>query len=565
MIAADRHTIIQVLGGLMNRPDFLNDVDKYCLEPSDFSTQLDRYIFSAIYNLYIGGAETIHVADIDNYLNEKTFAKDLFEKNNGLQFLQDCEVYGEAKNFNYYYHKLKKINLVRDLQKEGYPTQKIYCEDPLDEQFNEINEKFETLSCEQIINFFKGKIAQFENDYTINSVVEESNVFKGVKGLVEELKERPEVGVPLQGRIFNFICRGARKGKFYLRSASSGMGKTRSMVGDACQIAYPIRYDTTTDRWISTGTPQKVLYIMTEQDIDEIQTMVLAYLTGYNEDIFTYGTYGEEHMDRISKAIDIMEKYQDYFLTARIPDPCSSVVKNLFRRYNLQHGVDFFFYDYIFSSPAMLNEYRDLKIREDVALRLMTTTLKNLAVELTSFVMSSTQTSGDDDPNMGFRDYRNIRGSRAIVDLCDMACIRRRPSIKELQLIEGADTLPYKPTAITDIFKNRRGRWNMVSIWQAVDLGTLTTIDLFVTTPDYKIIKDFRVIDFVEEKTEEAVALENFYNNGEVKDEMADELLANIENSSAAPRKMIDDVVQAFEDKQQNLERLRNMSFDELL
>ena len=38
MIQVDRHTIIQVLGSLMQKPLLLSDVDKYSLLPSDFST-----------------------------------------------------------------------------------------------------------------------------------------------------------------------------------------------------------------------------------------------------------------------------------------------------------------------------------------------------------------------------------------------------------------------------------------------------------------------------------------------------------------------------------------------
>lgn len=165
--------------------------------------------------------------------------------------------------------------------------------------------------------------------------------------------------------------------------------------------------------WVQTGPCEKVLYIMTEQDPAEIQTMVLAYLTGLNEDIFLYGTYKEEHMERIGKAMDIMERYKDNLLFARIPDPCSSIVKNLFRRYNLQYGVTNFFYDYIFSSPAMLNEYRDLGIQEFVALRLFTTTLKNLAVELNSFIMTSTQISDqENNKTSSWFDQYNIQGSK---------------------------------------------------------------------------------------------------------------------------------------------------------
>ena len=42
---------------------------------------------------------------------------------------------------------------------------------------------------------------------------------------------------------------------------------------------------------------------------------------------------------------------------------------------------------------------------------MFTTTLKNLAVELNAFILTSTQLSNDDDPKGGFKDFRNIQGS----------------------------------------------------------------------------------------------------------------------------------------------------------
>ena len=548
----------------MCRPELLSDVDKYQLEPTDFSQQLDKMIFSAIYNLYAGGAERIHTIDVDTYLQTNEVAKNLLEKNNGLAFIQDCEDLADPANFQLYYNKLKKINLLRDLQKNGRDISPFYCEDPLNEKYAEINERFEKMTATDIFNSLRGELADLENKYVINSVVEESNAATGIRELIKNLKETPEIGVHLQGEIFNTVCRGGRKGKLYLRSAGSGVGKTRSMVGDACQIAYPVRYDTKYQKWVYTGEPEKVLYVMTEQDPAEIQTMILAYLTGYNEDMFLYGTYKEEHMDRIMKAIDIMERYKDYMLFARIPDPCASVIKNLFRRYSLQYNVENFFYDYIFSSPAMLNEYRDLKLREDVCLRLLTTAIKNLAVELDAFIMSATQLSGDDDPKGGFKDFRNIRGSKAIADLADFAAIRRRPSPEELQLVADFEKrYNFKPNAITDVFKNRRGRWTMISIWSAVDLGTLRTVDLFVTTPDYKPIQDFQIVNFISVDMNKRREMEEFYNDGVLTDEMADELLANLE--AQMPKTVTDSITEAFGDVKETKERLKNLDFDDLL
>ena len=517
MIQVDRHTMIQVLGSLMQKPEIFSDVDKYCFDVDQFNNPLDRYIYSAIFNLYVNGAEQIHVNDIDNYLQQNNYAKELLEKENGLSFLQDCETLSELNNFDYYYNKFKKINLVRALQMSKNDIDGVYCENVLDDRFTEINENFERMSVQDILNKFKGKLEVLEKKYVINSLVEESSPAMTIRERVKSWKQQPEIGCMLQGEIFNTITRGGRKGKLYLRSAGSGVGKTRSMVGDACNLAYPIRYDPITRQWVETGNCEKVLYIMTEQDTEEIDTMIMAYLTGYNEDVFTYGTF-DENDPRVLAAMDIMEKYSENMNYARIPDPCSSVVKNLIRRRYLQDGIENYFYDYIFSSPAMLNEYRDLGIREDVALRLFTTSLKNVTVELNIFMMTSTQISNDEEiKNGGFRDFRNIRGSRAIVDLVDFACIMSRPSVEELNAVSGfKQSFGYAPNLVTDVFKNRRGRWVMIRIWSYWDAGTCRKYDLFVTTPNLKAVKEFSVVDFKRTDNEDYSELLALYNTGEI-------------------------------------------------
>ena len=61
--------------------------------------------------------------------------------------------------------------------------------------------------------------------------------------LIENLQKRPEIGYPMYGPLINTVTRGARLKKFYLRSAATGVGKTRSMIADACSIACDKIYD----------------------------------------------------------------------------------------------------------------------------------------------------------------------------------------------------------------------------------------------------------------------------------------------------------------------------------
>lgn len=563
MIQIDRHTIIQVLGGLMNHPDLLNETDKYNLAPEDFPNSLDKYGFSAIYNLYADGANKIHAVDVISLLQENLVAKNLIEKENGVTFFQDCEVNSDEGNFNFYYNRLKKLNLLREIQLTGRDTNDIFCENPLDDNYVEINEKFQKMSVNDIVNVLKGEVANFENKYSYNNLVEESYAADDILELIDEWRKTPEIGYQLQGDIFNTVCRGGRRGKLYLRSAPSSGGKSRQMVGDACNIAYPIRYDRNKGEWVSTGSCEKVLYIMTEQDPEEIKTMILAYLTGYNEEIFLYGTYGEEEMPRIKIAADIMEKFKDNMLFARIPDPCSSVVKNLFRKYSIQFGVNIFFYDYIFSSPAMLSEYRDLGLQEHVCLRMFTTTLKNLAIELDAFIMTSTQTNSEDDPKGGFRDFRNLEGSKAIRNLVDLGCIFARVTPDELQLISKfVDNFGLKPNIVTDVYKNRRGRWTNIRIWSYYDYGTCRKQDLFVTSATMKEkLEDFVIMDFKNQDEQDFSDLLALYNNGEIKEKVYEEYYMPADETN----ELVSDLEEAFGDREEREKFYKDKAFGDLI
>ena len=552
----------------MHQPSYLNEVDKYTIEVTDFPNTLDKLIYTAINNLYNGGdgAKEIKSIDVIQYLERNDYSKSLMDKENGIDFIQDCENNGDAANFTYYYNRLKKLNFLKDIQKSGRSIDQFYCEDITNPDYNSINEKFEAMTVVDILNSLKLEINGYESKFILNGTIKEKKANDNIEGLIKNLQKKPEVGLKLQGDILNTVSRGARKGKLYIRSAASGVGKTRRMIGDACNIAYPIRFDRKKNKWVSTGSCEPILYVMTEQSIEEIQTMILAYLTGYNEEIFLYGQYGEAEMPRIEKAIQIMNMYQDNFHTAEVPDPCSDIIKNLFRNYNMIHGVEHFFYDYIFSSPAMLNEYRDLKIREDVALRLFTTSMKNLAKELNSFILTATQLtlSNEEAAKGGFKDERCIRGSKAINDLADLSAIMSRPTPEELTQLAGfQQQFSYAPTLVTDVFKNRGGRWNRVRIWSFYDAGCLRTEDMFITTADMKPIESFKNVDFKSVVFDEEIL--SFINQLNESDNGSDFYIDDeLTRSNELPEHLLD-AASAFDDEEDKRRRVENMSFADLL
>lgn len=493
----DKDTVLQVIGGLMKQPQYLSEKDKYNLSIGDFPSRFEKYIFSAIYNLYKDGARVITPTDIDNYFNAHAPAKDLFEKSNGIEYLQDVLEFCEADNFPFYYKRLKKFNCLRDLKKYGLDTSSIYCEDLTNPKFKEINDKFEQIEINQIFESIKKGIMLIETNYSTGEASETNTAASGIRQLLEDLKVRPEVGASLQGDIFNTICRGARKTKFYIRSASSGVGKTRHALGDACQIAYPLRFNTETWQWESTGNSEKTLFIATEQELDEIQTLVLAYLTGFNEENFLYDNFNFEQRKIVEQAVRVMEAYSENLFIVRLSNPNIEQIKAVVRQNWILHNIQNVFYDYIFSSPSLLNEFRDLRIREDVALNLLSTALKDLAVELKIFVMSATQTNAKSDEDKSIKNESVIRGARSIIDKCDIACVVSRVTPEDEEILAlPIQKCGMRPNQVTDVYKVRRGKYTNVRIWSYVDLGTCRKVDLFVTNERLQEIDDFQYLRF---------------------------------------------------------------------
>lgn len=488
----DKNAILQVIGCLIKAPVLLAD-SKYIITKKDFDVPLANMVFQVINNLFSNyRMNEISIVDIDNYLQQMEGAYDNFKKQNGIQYLNDCIELSNLNSFDFYYNRMKKFSALRALKKDGFNIRNFYDEEELNvvKQEKQI-QKLDEMSIEDIFDYYLKDINDLQCDYICKDDTEQGRISDGVEKLLDELEQNPEIGIPLQGKIYNTLTRGARLKKFYLISGASGTGKTRQMVGHACVIAYPERYNIKLKKWTKVGEGQKILFFATEMEKEEIQTMILAHLSAVNEDKILNNKYeNPEEKQRVRDAIKVLEKYQDNFIFVRVGDPSIAQIKTLIRQQVLEYDIQYVFYDYIFSSPGLLKEYRDLNLREDVILMMASIALKDLANELEIFVMSGTQLNEKWKEYKGIRDYNLIRGSKAIADKIDVGGISL-PLTQEEH--DNVDQIARKlnldlPTQVQDMYKIRRGKYNRVRIWSRVDLGTCRTEDLFLTDQNFNYI-----------------------------------------------------------------------------
>ena len=407
---------------------------------------------------------------------------------------------------------------MRALNKSGFDIKEFYSENPLNKDHQKINQNFDNLTVKEIFDSIKKKLSNLEKDYVTSTINETGTAADGLRDLIKSFKIRPEIGPELQGIIYNSVVQGARKGKYYLRSAGSGVGKSRLAVGDACSLSIPFYYDWEKDMWIDRGHSEKILFITTEMDRDEVQSMLVACISGVNEKKILHGDYG--------------------FKEERIIDEAISIVEACVRNHVLVDGVQDVFHDYIFSAPSLFAEFAKFDIRQDVLLLMLSTALKDLATELGIFMASATQLSGDYKNQRGIRDQSFLRDSKAIADKADVGSIVVRIGTEEKAIIEPICQqlgLPI-PTHVTDVYKNRRSDYTQVKIWSRIDLGTCREQDILITNGFYEIIEDFEVIKYNYTGTYE---IPDFIKSEEIKQQEKNKEIEEIEEKEKESENMV--------------------------
>lgn len=522
----DKRDIQQILGCLMKKPQLLSEIDKYSFVLTDFPTRFERSIFMAISGLYRNGATKIQPIDIENFIEPDQVSAKIFKDKNGIEYLQDITELSEVDNFDFYYNRFKMFNLLKDLKKQGFDINEFYCEDLTNPKSEEINEQFNFLTPKKITDAVRKKLLGVESKYETTDEVEIESASEGMEDLVNELGAAYEIGMPVQGAIYNQVIDGAKKGTLTIRSAASGVGKTSNAVADACYLAYPFRYNNTTCEWEQKGNSEKVLFIVTEQRFKEVRLMILAYLTDINRSRFKYDDFSERERNVITQAIHLMEKYSDNLILVKMPNPTIELVKTIVRENCIVHDIGYVFYDYVFIGPSLLNEFRGFALRNDEVLLMFATALKDLAVELDVAMFTSTQLNAKGDDNKDIRNEGSLAGGRSTINKADNGAIMARPTKEELELLEPLyeNNINNKPNLVTDIFKVRSGEWTQVRIWSDMNLGTLRKRDLFITNSRIEPIENFNKRDDYEIKSWDEHEDEHFkiiverLNNGEIID-----------------------------------------------
>ena len=266
----------------------------------------------------------------------------------------------------------------------------------------------------------------------------------------------------------------------------------------ACYVGCGSMYDLEKKEWVNTGEPQATLYIATEQDLEEVQIMMIAFLSAVDSDRISTGDYQDGEWERVLHASDLLKNGKIYFES--LPDFSLQDIENTIKKGIRDHGVTYIFHDYIHTSLKILEEVTrrggGVRLREDNVLFMLSVKLKDICNQYGVFIMSSTQLNGD-YREADVYDQNLLRGAKAIADKIDYGAMLLETTDKDREALQevckrGGFEMP---DIKMSVYKNRAGRWKGILVWCKANRGICRIDPLFVTKYDYSLVEmeDFKI------------------------------------------------------------------------
>lgn len=489
----DSVSAVQLIGCIMRQPSLLNNDGKYFFSEADFTNDFHKVLFGSIFNLHTMGAQNINAKTIEDYLSNRPNSLAIYRAGKGAEWLLNASNNADVANFDYYYNRIKKMTLLREYDNFGLDVSWIYDPDEIfDAKKKQQQENYlDSLTINEIADLIDERIVNIRRTYIDNSTDEATAIGEDIFALLEELSQVPDVGAPMYGSLINTVTRGMREKKFYLRSAATGVGKSRTMVADACYTACSRIYNCGTGEWDSCGLELPSLFISTELELSEVQTMCLAFISGVDEGHILTGKYNYGEKERVMEAANVLKTAPLY--VEEIPDFSLRDIENIIKRNIRTRRCKHIFYDYIHTSMKILEEISQrsggVRLREDNILFLLSVKLKDICNEFGVFILSSTQLN-QDWKSSDIPDQNLLRGAKAIADKIDCGMIlldvteEDEAALKDIVAKNGYEM----PNVKMSIYKNRRGSYNKCYLWMIADKSTCRFNSLFCTGYDYKFI-----------------------------------------------------------------------------
>ena len=525
--------IYTVIGSICQDTELLKDTNTQ-LRPEDFMQSLHKIVFKAINNIVFNASgdkvTNITAIDIDNYLSSYPTQYKTWNDQNGYDYIQNCLEHANKETYWQSYDLLKKMSVLRAYVTQGFDVSDLYDWESEDyfEREKAIQELRE-MDLKDIFEYFTLKNLRVKDDFNIETDIKNFKAGQNITELLDKTKEGRGYGYPTSCGYENSAFGGLKKGKFLLRSGSTGSMKSSFQIRDMIDVAVNKIYKN--EKWMDNGISIPSLFISTELDEENLNYMALSYLTGINRNVIKFGLFNKQQRALLEEAGKILEESPFYLV--HMPNYTITDMEDTIERHVLDYNVQYVAFDYIENKSSLqrsINELYGSVQREDQVLLYLSDKLKNVAEKYDISIQSATQLNRSGVGRDMQMNTNALRGGSAIADKVDVGMILHKAKESDLEKVQEIiedSGFGNEPNMMRFLYKNREGIPEVI-FFTYLDKSTIREECLFATDYDYNIIEDIEDLqyEFIEGKTEKDFEREKKYSEngvfGDVVDRSAD-------------------------------------------
>lgn len=517
----DTRAIYNVLGNLCNDTDIMKR-ENLELKTDDFMQRIHKIIFSAInniaYNISGDRVTNINAKDIDNHLSSYPTQYKEWNDKQGFEYVQNIVEHANKETFHQSYDRIKKMAILREYQSMGFDVSELYdwnSDDYLSREKSLI--ELDKMELKDIFEHFTLKNLKIKDGYNIETEVKQFKAGENISYLLDKAREGMSYGYPTSCGFENSLFGGLGKGKFLLRSGSTGSLKTSLQVRDMIDVAVSKIYKN--KEWKYNGVSVPSLFISTELDEEDLNYLALSYMTGISRKIIKNGLFNMDQRKILEEAGKILNESGLYMV--HMPSFTINDLEETIERHILDKGVQYVAFDYISNNSKLqrsMNELYGSIQREDQVLLYLSSSLKTIAEKYNISIQSATQLNRSGIGKESEMNSNALRGSSAVADKVDFGMILKRAKEEDIEKVSGIiEELGFgkTPNMQRYLYKNRNGLPEII-MHTYIDAATIREECLFATDYDYNLVEDVEDLhfEFKEGKTSSDIKKEEEYVSG---------------------------------------------------
>ena len=455
--------IYTVIGSICQDTELLKNTDTQ-LRPEDFMQSLHKIVFKAINNIVFNASgdrvTNITAVDIDNYLSSYPTQYKVWNEQDGYNYIQNCLKHANKETYWQSYDLVKKMSVLRAYVEEGFNVSDLYdweSEDYLSKE-KDIQELRE-MELKDIFEYFTLKNLRVKDDFNIETDIKSFKAGQNITELLDKTREGRGYGYPTSCGYENSAFGGLKKGKFLLRSGSTGSMKSSFQIRDMIDVAVGKIYEN--GKWTDNGVSVPSLFISTELDEEDLNYMALSYLTGVNRNTIKFGLFNKEQRALLEEAGEILEGSPFYLV--HMPNYTITDMEDTIERHVLDYNVQYVAFDYIENKSSLqrnINELYGSVQREDQVLLYLSDKLKNIAEKYNISIQSATQLNRNGVGRDMQMNTNALRGGSAIADKVDVGMILHKAKESDLEKVQEIiedSGFGNEPNMMRFLYKNREG------------------------------------------------------------------------------------------------------------